>query len=77
MTITLQIRPEIEASLARQAEASGLRIEAYIENLIERAAEKSAATAADARDMVKLFAPIRGLNLDFERDQDAGRHIDL
>jgi ligand-binding SRPBCC domain-containing protein len=25
------------------------------------------------KDMVELFAPLRGLNLDFERDRDAGR----
>jgi len=27
--------------------------------------------------MVELFAPLRGLNLDFERDRDAGRDINL
>jgi hypothetical protein len=27
--------------------------------------------------MVELFAPLRGLNLDFERDRDTGRDINL
>jgi len=27
--------------------------------------------------MVELFAPLRGLNLDFERDTDTGRDINL
>jgi len=27
--------------------------------------------------MVELFAPLRGLKLDFERDRDTGRDIDL
>ena len=29
------------------------------------------------QDMVELFAPLRGLNLDFERDKDTGREINL
>lgn len=32
---------------------------------------------AEPKDMVELFAPLRGLNLDFERDRDTGRDIDL
>jgi hypothetical protein len=27
------------------------------------------------KDMVELFAPLRGLNIDFERDRDAGQDI--
>jgi len=27
--------------------------------------------------MVELFAPLNGLNLDFERDRNAGRDIEL
>jgi len=27
--------------------------------------------------MVELFAPLRGFNLDFERDRDTGRDINL
>ena len=30
-----------------------------------------------AGDMVELFAPLRGLNIDFERDRDPGRDIVL
>jgi antitoxin ParD1/3/4 len=30
-----------------------------------------------AKDMVELFAPLRGLNLTFERDRDPGRDIEL
>jgi len=33
--------------------------------------------APHAKDMVELFAPLRGLNLDFERDRDTGRDINL
>jgi hypothetical protein len=33
--------------------------------------------AQPAKDMVELFAPLRGLNLNFERDRDTGRDINL
>ena len=80
MTITLDIRPETEAVLARQAAAHGLGLDAYAANLLEEAAAQlpAAATAfAEAKNMVELFAPLQGLNLDFERDTDPGRDISL
>jgi len=80
MTITLDIRPEIEAELARQAAAHGLAIGAYAASLLEEAAHASLnkpATATEAKDMVELFAPLRGLDLDFERDRDMGLDINL
>jgi len=79
MTITLDIRPEIEAELARQAAAHGLGIGEYAASLLEEAAHASSDKPAhpEPKDMVELFAPLRGLNLDFERDRDPGRDIDL
>jgi len=78
MTITLDIAPEVEAALARQAAALGRPVEAYAASLLEEAAQLPAAhPAATAKDMVELFAPLRGLNLTFERDRDTGRDIDL
>jgi hypothetical protein len=78
MTITLDIAPEVEAALARQAAALGRPVEAYAASLLEEAAQLPAAhLAPTAKDMVELFAPLRGLNLTFERDRDAGRDIDL
>jgi hypothetical protein len=35
------------------------------------------ASHSEAKNMVELFAPLRGLNLDFERDPDTGRDIEL
>ena len=32
---------------------------------------------AQAKDMVELFEPVRGINIDFERDRDPGRDIQL
>lgn len=80
MTITLDIRPETQDVLARQAAAHGLGVEAFAANLLEEAAHAASARptpAAMAKDMVELFAPLRGLNLDFERDRDTGRDINL
>lgn len=37
---------------------------------------EKATIAPPAQDMVELFAPLRGLNLNFEREKDPGRDID-
>lgn len=36
MPIHLKLKPEVEERLGREAEAVGLSVEAYVENLIER-----------------------------------------
>src|ERR1017187_6753917 len=85
MTITVDIGPDIEAELARQAAEHGLGLGAYAASLLEQAAallpaslvKRNAPAEAKDKDMVELFAPLRGLNLDFERDRDTGRDIDL
>lgn len=79
MTITLDIPPDVEAELARQAAARGLAIGDYAASLLEEAAQASLSKLAmpAAKDMVELFAPLRGLNLDFERDRDTGRDLNL
>jgi plasmid stability protein len=74
MATTVNIRPEVEAALARQAAAHGRGIEAYAASLLEEAVQVPAAyPAPTVKDMVELFAPLRGLNLNFERDKDTGR----
>jgi hypothetical protein len=82
MTITLDIGPEIEAELARQAAGHGLGIGAYAASRLEEAAHLGTSSVrlgapAEAKDMVELFAPLRGINIDFERDRDTGRDISL
>jgi hypothetical protein len=55
-----------------------MEIDAYAASLLEEAAHLPAAhPASDAKDMLELFAPLRGLNLNFERDRDIGRDIEL
>jgi hypothetical protein len=81
MTITLEIKPELEAELARLAAERGMGIDAYAASLLEEAARhpsvRGRSNPPPAEDMVELFAPLRGLNLDFERDRDPGRDIEL
>lgn len=86
MTITIDIRPEVEAELARQAAAHGRALEAYAACLLEEAAHVPAASArpgapAEANNLVDLFAPVRGLfadgELDFSRNPSTGRPLDL
>jgi len=78
MTITVDITPEVKAALARQAAAQGRAVESYAASLLEEAVLPLVAhSVTPAKDMVELFAPLRGLNLDFERDRDTGRDINL
>jgi hypothetical protein len=81
MTITLEISPELKAELARLAAARGMEIDSYAARLLEEATHIPAAFSESktppAKDMVELFAPLRGLNLNFERDRDPGRDLDL
>lgn len=43
MTITLEIRPELQAELARQAAGHGMRVDTYAANLLEEAVALPAA----------------------------------
>jgi hypothetical protein len=77
MTITVEVRPEVGAELARQASMHGRPVEAYVATLLEEAVHLPPAPAPVAKNMVEIFAPLRGLNLDFDRDRDPGRDIEL
>ena len=86
MAIAVDVRPEVEAELARQAAVRGRPLEAYAASLLEEAANTPAATGktgapAGANDLVELFAPVRGLfadgEPDFSRNPSTGRPIDL
>lgn len=78
MTITVDIKPEVEAELVRQAALLGTPLEAYAATVLEEAVHlPSADLVPVAKNMVELFAPLRGLNIDFDRDRDTGRDIEL
>lgn len=85
MTITVSVPEE----LTRQAQAVGLSVEAYVEQLIEQAAHhpldehELPPRTAEAKNLVELFAPVRGLLTDeevdtlFTRSPSQGRPLDL
>lgn len=89
MTITLDIRPEIQAELARQAAASGCALEAHAARLLEEAvhvptvAEAPPTKRRTGQSLVDVFADIRGLLTDeevdrlFARDPSTARPVDL
>jgi hypothetical protein len=92
MTITVDVTPEVQAELARQAAAHGRAVEAYAAKLLEEAVHLPAAhpgqdqnarperqRAPGKKSLAQLFAesPFKGLDLDFERDKDLGRDIEL
>ncbi|HVZ87358.1 MAG TPA: hypothetical protein VHG72_10340 [Polyangia bacterium] len=74
----LELKPEIEAGLLSQAHARGLSLEAYLAEVLETAAATK--TRPDGRkSLAQLFAesPLKGLDLKFDRDPDAGRPVKL
>jgi hypothetical protein len=77
MTITVEIKPEVEAELARRASLHGSPLEDYAAVLLEEAIGAPHSPGPAPRNMVELFAPLRGLNLSFDRDRDPGRDIRL
>lgn len=91
MTITIDVRPEVEAELARQASKRGKPVDAYVAMLLEEAAQVAPAhppqeqtapkrqRSPGRKSLAQLFAesPFRGLDLDFERDSDLGRDVEL
>jgi hypothetical protein len=80
MTITVDIRPEVQAELARQAAAHGRALEAHAATLLEEAAHVplerlsrdllsgEESRAAKATNLMDLFEPVRGLLTDEEVD---------
>jgi len=92
-TITVDIPPEVEAELTRQAAAHGRALEVHAATLLRDAAHvpvrdkprrmDEEPRAAQAANLIELFEPIRGLLTDeevdtlFSRNPSAGRPVDL
>ena len=74
----LELKPEIEAGLLAQAHARGLSLEAYLAEVLATAAATKARPTG-RKSLAQLFAesPLKGLDLKFERDPDAGRPVKL
>ena len=83
--MTIQItKPEVEALINQRLQSGGFKDAEDVvwQALRSSPAEATAApprNAQPAKNMVELFAPLRGLNIDFESDRskDTGRDINL
>jgi hypothetical protein len=82
MTLTLNIRPEIQAELERQAAAQGRAIETVAAGLLEKAVHLPPGATPDS-DLIDIGEPFRGLLSDeevdrlFTRNPSTGRPVDL
>jgi Arc/MetJ-type ribon-helix-helix transcriptional regulator len=80
----IEIAPETER-LVREEIANGHVgsvdeiIHAGVQALREKNTAAASGSAADAKNLVELFAnsPFKGLDIQFERDRDYGREIEL
>lgn len=64
MTVTLHLPPDVEAGLLAQVQTHGLPLEEYlVDHVLRDAVQKT--PPARKKSIVELFAPIRGLDLDF------------
>jgi hypothetical protein len=78
MTVTIELPEESAGLLRKHAAARGLSLEAWIEQLArDRAIESQDQRGQPAKNLIELFAPLRGLNIDFERNPSLSRSVDL
>jgi hypothetical protein len=81
MTITVEIGPEVQAELARQAASHGRAIEAYAATLLEEAVylPVGATRPSHGKSLREVFEAVRGLadDIDFSRNPSTGRPLDL
>jgi plasmid stability protein len=79
MTLTIELPDEQTTLLTATARAQGLSAEQYARQVLEQAIKTTAPQpeAPPEKDIEELFAPLRGLNLDFSRNPSTGRPVDL
>jgi hypothetical protein len=87
MTITVDVRSDVEAELARRAAVQGRPLKAYAATLLEEAAHAPESVKLGApekaNNLAELFASVRGLLTDeeidhlFSRNPSTGRPVDL
>lgn len=80
MTLTLNLQPDIERDLLAQARDKGVSLAEYAQEILTREAKPQKPRAdSEAKNLVELFegSPFKGLNMEFERDKDYGREIEL
>ena len=77
--MTIRISPEERAAYQKRAEAEGLSVEQWLKKLADEQVRDVESEQADIRSMTPLefFEQLRGLELDFPRDQSRARAVDL
>ena len=85
MMITIDLQPEVERDLLAQAQAKGVSLTDYVQEIVAREARapEAAENATEAKNLFELFAPVRGLLTDeeidtlFARNPSPSRPVDL
>jgi hypothetical protein len=75
MTVTLNLKPEVEAGLLAQARASGMPLEQFLLSLVENAARPTAPNASAAGQPARVDAVRRMLEFGEEHHLDLGEPI--
>ena len=82
--MTIQIKPEQERGIGQAIEAGLIEtadeaVEVGVETIRQRLEGRRKKFVAPAGNLAVLFAnsPFAGLNMDFERDEDPGRAVEL
>jgi hypothetical protein len=76
MTIEIT-KPEVEALIKERLQSGAFK---DAEDVILQALQSSVPPPAEAppvKDIEELFAPLRGLNIEFSRNPSTGRPVDL
>ena len=82
MTLTLEIPSDVEAGLLAAADAKGVSPEAYATQVLRerlQSVPQESKRPAGRKSLPQLFAesPLKGLDLNVERDPDTGRSLEL
>jgi hypothetical protein len=84
MNVTLNLNPEVEKGLMARADARGISLDDYLQELVAREAAVPAAAEPcrphkrfDNLSDLLLNSPFAGANLDLERSKDFPRPVDL
>lgn len=84
MNVTLRLNPEVEKGLMERAQARGVSLDDYIQELVAREAGLPVAAGLlpihsrfDNLSDLLFNSPFAGANLDLERSKDYPRPVDL
>jgi hypothetical protein len=82
--MTIDLKPEQQQVVGRAIQAGLIEtaddvVEVGVETIRQRLNARAKLSAPAAKNLVELFAnsPFAGLDMDFERDKDTGRNVEL